>query len=33
VNEEAARIASGLIVVMDECLAVVHSRLRIPPKA
>jgi predicted CoA-binding protein len=33
VNEEAARIASGLIVVMDECLAVAHSRLRIPPKA
>jgi predicted CoA-binding protein len=32
VNDEAARIASGLIVVMDECIAVAHSRLRIPPK-
>src|SRR5437762_8211724 len=29
VNEEAARIASGLTVVMDECIAVAHSRLGI----
>jgi predicted CoA-binding protein len=29
VNEEAARIASGLIVVMDACIAVAHSRLGI----
>ena len=33
VNEEAARIAAGLTVVMDDCIAVAHSRLRIPPKA
>jgi predicted CoA-binding protein len=32
VNEEAARIASGLIVVMDECIAVARSRLGIRPK-
>jgi len=30
VNEEAAHIASGLTVVMDDCIAVAHSRLRIP---
>jgi len=29
VNERAASIASGLTVVMDECIAVAHSRLRI----
>ena len=32
VNEDAARIASGLTVVMDDCIAVAHSRLRIPSK-
>ena len=32
VNDEAARIASGRIVVMDECIGVAHSRLRIAPK-
>jgi predicted CoA-binding protein len=32
VNEEAARIASGLIVIMDDCIGVAHNRLRIPPK-
>ena len=32
VNEEAARVAAGLVVVMDECIGVAHSRLRIPPK-
>jgi predicted CoA-binding protein len=32
VNEEAARVASGLTVVMDDCIAVAHSRLRIPTK-
>jgi uncharacterized protein len=31
-NDEAARIASGLIVVMDECIGVAHSLLRIAPK-
>ena len=33
VNEEAARIAAGLVVVMDDCIGVAHSRLRIPPKS
>jgi uncharacterized protein len=28
-NERAASIASGLTVVMDECIAVAHSRLQI----
>jgi uncharacterized protein len=32
VNEEAARIASSLTVVMDDCIAVANSRLGIPPK-
>jgi predicted CoA-binding protein len=32
-NEEAARLAAGLVVVMDDCIAVAHSRLRIAPKA
>jgi uncharacterized protein len=32
VNDEAARIASAGIVVMDDCIAVAHSRLRIPTK-
>lgn len=32
VNEEAARIASSLTVVMDDCIAVANSRLAIPPK-
>ncbi|HEX9295699.1 MAG TPA: CoA-binding protein [Polyangiaceae bacterium] len=31
-NDEAARIASGLIVVMDNCIGVAHSLLGIPPK-
>jgi predicted CoA-binding protein len=33
VSEEAARIASGLIVVMDDCIAVARSRLGIRPKS
>jgi uncharacterized protein len=34
VNEEAAKRAreAGLTVVMDECIGVMHSLLRIPPK-
>jgi predicted CoA-binding protein len=34
VNEEAARIATagGLVVVMDACIAVVHTVLAVPPK-
>jgi uncharacterized protein len=34
VNEETAKRAreAGLTVVMDECIGVVHSLLRIPPK-
>ncbi len=32
VNEEAARIASSLTVVMDDCIGVANSRLGIPPK-
>jgi predicted CoA-binding protein len=32
-SEEAARLAAGLVVVMDDCIAVAHSRLRIPRKA
>jgi len=34
VNEEAARLAraAGLVVVMDACIAVVHSLLQIPRK-
>jgi predicted CoA-binding protein len=32
VSDEAARIASGLIVVMDECIGVAHTLLGIPPK-
>ena len=31
-SEESARIAAGLTVVMDDCIAVAHSLLRIPPK-
>jgi predicted CoA-binding protein len=31
-SEEAARIAARLVVVMDDCIAVAHSLLRIPPK-
>ncbi len=33
VNEEAARIAAGLTVVMDYCIGVAHSLLGIPPKS
>jgi predicted CoA-binding protein len=31
-NEEAAARASaaGLVVIMDECIGVAHSRLRVP---
>jgi predicted CoA-binding protein len=29
VNERTAAIASGLTVVMDDCIAVAHTRLRI----
>jgi predicted CoA-binding protein len=32
VNEEAARIAAGLVVVMDDCIAVAQSRLGIGSK-
>jgi predicted CoA-binding protein len=32
-NEETARRAKGLIFVMDECIGVMHSILRIPPRA
>jgi predicted CoA-binding protein len=32
VNEEAARIASGLVVVMDDCIAVAVSRLGVRKK-
>jgi len=34
VNDDAARLATngGLEVVMDACIGVVHSVLRIPPK-
>jgi predicted CoA-binding protein len=34
INEEAAAIAraAGLTVVMDSCIAVVHSMLRVPKK-
>jgi len=33
-NEEAAAVAraGGLTVIMDECIGVMHSVLRIPPK-
>jgi predicted CoA-binding protein len=31
-NEEAARAAAGLLVVMDLCIGVEHSVLRIPTK-
>ncbi len=33
VSDDAARIASGLIVVMDECIGVAHTVLGIPPKS
>jgi len=33
-NEEAAAVAraGGLTVIMDECIGVLHSVLRVPPK-